>query len=702
MKRIQLRKNNETIKNKEEMNQKEKAEKELELETSDKRFNFEMSDRQKELTILIIKIISVCIFAGVYSILFIQGLYKEGEETRWMRIILSTVIVLIPSVLLFIKIKIPKKLNVILAVVLSLFVMKENFIMLQVSQGYQYKDILEEVVSLNMLIIFMIFIVVYAVFNSFKAAIIGLNMVTVVFGLANYFVCIFRGTGVLAVDILNIETAANVAGGYSYTLDFYTYMLLITSIAICFIAVKLEKNTLTPKWWRAIPILLAVLVVFRCYNTFIVSDEYDKLLKVKYFKPQETFNKNGMYVTFAKSIKDLIVEEPEGYSVEKVKEIAKENPGTKATVSKEKAPNIIMIMDEAFTDFSSFTDLKINKDCMPFYHSLNKNTIKGQMFVSIFGGGTAATEFEALTSNTMAFIPNGITAYTTYINDPMPSLATMLKSQNYGGMIAMHPYKGSGYKRNKVYPLLGFDRFITLDDFPSNTNRVGRHISDIGDVDRIISEYENYKKDNDIPFYMFNVTMQNHSPFNAPGVSDDIKLQYDLNIPEAQQYMNLMKHTDDALKKIVQYFEKQDEPTIVVFFGDHQPKLEDEFYDAVKEGYKLDEVYKNLNKRNTQFAIWANYDIEEQSDVYISANYMSSLVLDTAGLAKSGYEEFVSNVRKEVPIITKYGYIGKDGNFYKNTDKKSPYYDLILKYNILEYNNIFDVKNRVESFFETK
>ena len=196
--------------------------------------------------------------------------------------------------------------------------------------------------------------------------------------------------------------------------------------------------------------------------------------------------------------------------------------------------------------------------------------------------------------------------------------------------------------------------------------------------------------------------MQNHSPFNAPGVSDDIKLQYDLNIPEAQQYMNLMKHTDDALKKIVQYFEKQDEPTIVVFFGDHQPKLEDEFYDAVKEGYKLDEVYKNLNKRNTQFAIWANYDIEEQSDVYISANYMSSLVLDTAGLAKSGYEEFVSNVRKEVPIITKYGYIGKDGNFYKNTDKKSPYYDLILKYNILEYNNIFDVKNRVESFFETK
>lgn len=661
-----------------------------------------MSEKQKKIALLITKIISVCIFAGVYSLLFVQDLYKEQNVTAPIRIILPTVLVIIPSILLFIKIKIPNVLNIILSIVFSGFVMIENFVMLQVSQGYQYREIPREVIILNLLIIFMIFIVFYAVFNSFKAGIIGLNVVTVSFGLANYFVCGFRGTAFLAVDVLNIETAANVAGGYTYVLDYYIYMLLISSIAICFIAVKLGKNTFMPKVWRAIPIMLAFMVTCYCYNAFLVSEEYDKLLKVKYFKPQETFDKNGMYVTFAKSIKDLIVEAPSGYSVEKVKEIAKENPGTKATVGKEDAPNIIMIMDEAFTDFSSFTDLKINKDCMPFYHSLKKNTIKGQLFVSIFGGGTASTEFEALTSNTMAFVPNGITAYTTYINSPMPSLATMLKAQDYDGMIAMHPYKPSGYKRDKVYPLLGFNQFISLEDFSAETDLLGGLISDVGNVDRIIEEYEKYRQSNDKPFYLFNVTMQNHSPFMKQGISDDIKLQYDLDIPEAQQYMNMMKHTDDALKKIIQYFEKKDEPTMIVFFGDHQPKIEDEFYDAVKEGYTLDEVYKKLKKRNTQFAIWTNYDIEEQGDLYISANYMNSLILDTAGLAKSGYEEFVSKARQEIPIITKYGYIGKDGVFYKNSDKKSPYYDIILQYNILEYNNIFDVKNRVNSFFEIK
>lgn len=663
---------------------------------------FELNDSQKKRSILITKIISVCIFIGIYLILFKEGLYKEEDGIHWNRIIIPTVITIAPSVLLFIKIKIPNVVNVILSILFSLFVIKENFIILQMSQGYKYKNFSLKVEVLNLLIIFMIFMVLYAAFNSFKAAIIGLNLVTVVFGLANYFLVKFRGTGFLAVDILNIETATNVAGGYSYTLDFYTYLLVIVSIGICFVAVKLGKNTFTLGWKRVFPILLAICVVLFCYNTFIVSSRFDKLLKVKYFKPQETFNKRGMYTTFVKSIKDLIVDAPEGYSVETVEKIAQEYTGVEASVSSEEAPNIIMIMNEAFTDFSSFTDLKISEDCVPFYHSLNENAIKGQLFVPVYGGGTSSTEFEVLTANTMAFVPNGLTVYSTYINEPMSSTATTLKSQNYGGFVAIHPYKGNGYKRDKVYPLLGFNDFITRDDFPKNTDREGRHISDVADVERIILEYEKYKKDNDKPFYLFNVTMQNHSPYNSSGVSDDIKLQYNIDAPEAQQYMNQVRATDDSLKKLVEYYENVDEPTIIVFFGDHQPRLEDEFYEEVKKGYHLDELYSNMFKYNTQFVIWANYDIEEQQDVYISANYLNSLVLDTAGLAKNGYEQFVSEVREEVPIITKHGYIGKDGNFYNNGDKDSPYYELLLKYNILEYNNIFDVENRVNSLFEIK
>lgn len=655
----------------------------------------------KQTALFITKIITVCIFIALYSLLFIQKLYLENNEIVWSRIVIPTILLVVPSVLLFVKIKIPEKLNLIVSILFSGFVMIGNYVMLQVSQGYEYNLGFKRFV-LNMAIIGTIFVILYAIFNSFKGAIIGLNIITVAYGLSNYFIVMFRGTGLLAVDILNIKTAANVAGGYTYILDYNIYLLIISAFAIGLLSVKLGKNPLTKVRWRIVSAICAVGLIVCCYGTFFYSSYYDKLIKVKYFKPQETFQKNGMYITFVKSIKDLIVEEPEGYSPNAVKEIAAEYPGTDAVVSENDAPNIIMVMDEAFTDFSSFSDLKINKDCMPFFHSLNENAIKGQLFVSIFGGGTAGTEFEALTSNTMAFVPNGITVYTTYIYDPMASMATVLKSQNYGGFIAMHPYKGNGYKRDKVYPLLGFNQFITRDDFASDTDRVGRHISDVGNIDRIISEYENYRKNNDKPFYLFNVTMQNHSPFNSQGVSDDIKLGYDIDAPEASQYVNLMKHTDDALKKLVEYFENKDERTIIVFFGDHQPQLESEFYSEIKNAYNLDDVYKKMFKRNTQFVIWANYDIEEQSNVYTSANYLSSMILDTAGLAKNGYQQFVSEVREEVPIITKYGYIGADGYFYKNGDKDSPYYDLLQKYNIIEYNNIFDVENRVDELFEVK
>ncbi len=663
-----------------------------------------MTEKQKKTLLLAIKIITVVVFACVYLLLFAQGLYKESdsEGIHWKRIAIPTLIFILPSILLFVKIKIPEKINILLSVLFSLFVMKENFIMLQMSQGYQYKNLPLQIQDLNMLIIFMIFIVIYALFNSFKASIIGLNIITVIFGLTNYFLSQFRGTGFLAVDILNIETAANVAQGYEYTLDFYTYLLLLTSFALCLLAVKLGRNTITRKWWRLIPIILAICVVCRCNETFLETDEFDKLLKIKYFKPQETFDKNGMYASFAKSIKDLIVDPPEGYSVAKVKEIAQTYTAKKEKNKNEKAPNIIMIMNEAFTDFDSFSDLNISEDCMPYFHSLKENTMKGQMFVSIFGGGTAATEFEALTSNSMGFIPNGITAYSTYINKPMPSLATTLRAQNYGGMLAMHPFKGNGYKRNKVYPLLGFERFITQDDFAADTERVGRFISDNADIDRIITEYEQYRKKNDNPFFLFNVTIQNHSPFLSENVKDRVQLKYPLNIPEADQYVDLMKYSDEALKKLIEYFKNIDEPTLVVFFGDHQPKLENDFYAQIKKKSRLDEKYEELEKRNTQFIIWANYDIEEQEDMSISSNYLSSLILDTAGLQKNGYDKFLSEFRKKVPVITKYGYIGENGKFYEVENKKSPYYEWINKYNMIEYNNIFDVKNRVKEMFEVK
>lgn len=653
-------------------------------------------------SVLITKIVAAVIFTAVYLLIFIQGLYKVDGHIHIFRILIPTVLWLFGLLTLVVRVRLSETANNVFMLVYSIGVVYATFFLSQVSQEFAWRGLSIRAIHLNVLIIASIFLIVYCIFNSFKVAIIFVTVFNVIFAMVNYYVTAFRGPAFLAVDLVDVGTATKVAVGYDYSLSFYMVFLILTSFVICFIAVGMGKNTLTTKRWRVVPIILALLVTARCAYTYFGTDEFDSFLKIKYYKPQERMVYRGMYATLMKSCKDLIVEPPEGYSVEGIEKLA-DKYETKYVAKPDKdKPNIIMIMDEAFTDFSSFAELKTNEQVVPFFHNLKENTIRGQLFASIFGGGTVATEFEALTANTMGFIPGGITPYTTYINDPMNSLADDLKTQGYGGIIAMHPFNRDGYKRDKVYPLLGFDKFISQGYFAKNTDVVGKHISDKGNFERIIEEYEKFRKTNKTsPFFLFDVTIQNHSPFLSGNVSGNIKVNYPgLDIPETKEYMNLLRHSDNAFKELVNHFKNKKEKTIILFFGDHEPRLEDDFYAEIQKTTNVPEAWTKLERRNTQYVLWANYDIKEKEGYDLSANYLAPLLLDTAKLQKTGYEKIVSETQKKVPIMTKYGYVGDDGNFYEVEDEKSPYYNVLANYRNSHYNNMFDTKNRVERLFK--
>ena len=133
----------------------------------------------------------------------------------------------------------------------------------------------------------------------------------------------------------------------------------------------------------------------------------------------------------------------------------------------ERKPNIIVIMDEAFSDPAVLADFQTNEDYMPFMHSMMAgadNTVSGWLNVSVLGGNTANTEFEYLTGNTMAFLPTGSIPYQQYIKAETPSMASHLASLGYK-TVAMHPYKATGWDRDKVYPDLGFQEMHFLPDY---------------------------------------------------------------------------------------------------------------------------------------------------------------------------------------------------------------------------------------------
>ena len=652
---------------------------------------------QRDKKQLIADVILWIIMCIIYIAFWKQNLMYLRHRFIPSRIVIITFLFIVGSIGILIKDKIPQKYNTIASFLFVILSVPYNFVMLEYTSHHRILDFSINKIMANLIIISIIVLIIFAITNSFKASIIGINIISVVFGLVYYYVIKFRGTAVLAVDIFSATTAANVAGNYNYRMSYRCYLFVILTYVLSIYVLKLDRHNLFNGKKRLISVGIAILAVVCGFSLFIQSSRFDNSLKIKMFKPQESYRKYGDYLTFTHSIRYIKGHKPEGYSEDKVEQISAQYPGIKGNGKK---PNIIMIMNEALADFSSISDIETNEDYMPFIHGLTENTVKGDLFVSIFGGGTSKTEYEALTSNSMAFMPKGSTPYVTYINRKTSSLATTLRAQGYGGMVAMHPYKGSGYKRNKVYPLLGFDKFYDLPEF-NNAKVIRNHVSDEGNFDKIIEVYEQNRKKDKKPFFLFDVTMQNHSSYDRKwdNLSDDISTIKDYG-DDVNIYLNMVKESDEAFKKLVEYFSNIDEPTMIIMFGDHQPKLNNHFYENVEKGFSLGDEYKMFEKYNTPFVIWANYDIEEQTDVKISANYMGTMVDELAGNSMSGYQQMVNEIRKDIPIITAGGYIGADGKYYHTFDKSSPYYDKIMDYCYSEYNNVFDKKHLVDEFFK--
>ncbi|MCD7825209.1 MAG: LTA synthase family protein [Clostridiaceae bacterium] len=356
-------------------------------------------------------------------------------------------------------------------------------------------------------------------------------------------------------------------------------------------------------------------------------------------------------------------------------------------------------MNESFSDLSVLGQIQTNQEVLSYYNSLEENVIKGYAKSSVYGGYTANSEFEFLTGATKAFLPGS--PYLQYIDDYLPNLITTIKQQQgYETAIAVHPYYPSGYNRNRVYPLLGFDEFLSLDAF-SKQNPVRSYVGDSENYQKIIELYE--QKEEGSSLCLFNVTMQNHNPytdseyiFEDPVYVTNFSAQSSVN-----QYFSLMKMSDDALQELISYFEKVDEPVLILLFGDHQPHLPDSFYRDVM-GTDPDQFTQEqvMQKHTVPFMIWANYDIEEQTIENTSLNYLPTLLLQTAGLEQTDYDRFLADLQKTIPSISANGYYDNEGTLHSFSEEDPEREELIREYKIVQYNYLFGGEERLDRHFE--
>ncbi len=579
----------------------------------------------------------------------------------------------------------------------------------------------------NYLVILMAYFIFFAISGSFKVTYLIVNTALVGLAVAHSYIMDFRGTPFQPMDFLSVTTAVGVANTYDYSPNYkiVTAALVFVLLNVIIIKMKTPKYTLLTKIIsRAFTGTFTTVVMILFYFTSIFADMG---VRPDFWNQTRGYHNYGFVLNFFTNTKYLYMNKPDDYDPDKIKDMIEKEEKEDGNYTKD-TPNIICIMNESLADLSVLGDFETNKEYMPFMNSLKENTIRGNLYVPVIGAGTSNTEFEFLTGHTTAFLPSGSNAYMLYVKDPTASLNSTLKAQKYSSF-ALHPYYASGWRRTKVYSNFGFDVFASLEDiidvslmqqfqangsdpnylqslidenYPNSDMLVRQYVSDSYNYKLLIDDFE--KRDKKFPYFAFNVTMQNHGGYTTQcdNFNQNIYVTSSENeYPKVNQYLSLVKKSDTAFKKLIEYFEKVEEPTVICMFGDHQPNVEPEFISELLGVKSLSNLTTEQEQKRhiTPFFIWANYDIKEKNIKRISANYLSSLVLKTAGVKLTDYNEYLLKLRKTLPVINSVGYIDKQGNYYKWSDV-SPYTELINEYEQIQYNGIFDKENlKTETFF---
>ena len=550
---------------------------------------------------------------------------------------------------------------------------------------------------LNLIMFELLALLLFSVFGKLHVALMAETLFFAIYGLANYFVLNFRSVPIQPWDLLSIGTAASVAGNYDYTLDRQALLVVLGFLFLLilefFCRFTLKKGT----WKLRLPMAATLVVMLGAFGLMFHSDEIvEQKLRLynKLFTPTTISYKNGTALAFVMELRYLSVDKPAGYNADTaaqelaaLEEESMSEPAMAGAGSDEgEFPNIIVIMDEAFSDPAILGDFTVNQDYMPFVHSLldgAENTVSGWLNVSVLGGNTANTEFEYLTGNTMAFLPQGSIPYQQYIKGETPSLASHLAGLGYQ-TVAMHPYNASGWDRDTVYPAMGFSEMYFLPDF-DNATKVRNYVSDQSDFEKIVEIYEN-KGDN--PLFLFNVTMQNHSSYTESFDNFDPQIEVEGGSQTLNNYLSLLSLSDAALGELISYFEEQEEDTIIVFFGDHQTTnsvIEPILKQNGKSSSTLTEE-EQADRYKVPFFIWANFDIEEETGVETSVNYLGAKTLLAAGVPMDGYFTYLSVFSETVPVISANHVTLADGTF-TNADDQA---ELLSDYKGYQYYRLFD------------
>lgn len=430
------------------------------------------------------------------------------------------------------------------------------------------------------------------------------------------------------------------------------------------------------------------------------------------WKPIPSYQDNGFLSSFVSSAQLMIPQKPKGYSKQAADDTEDElseqydkqnGEGSSAQAASDQysqqKPNIIVVMNETFSDLSIYDQVKAaGYDGPQYLKSLYQDSIlHGTLQVSAMGGGTCNSEFETLTGNSMAFIGSGVYPYETY-NMNIDNLVSQLKKQGYGTH-AIHPAAGSNWNRDGVYSAFGFDTFDDEATF-SGATRFRDRIDDASTYSKVLD----YLNSSDEPQFIFDVTLMGHSGYETGLVPEDKQVNYTVdgldekNQNKLNEYLATVNEEDAQLKTLIDGVKASSKPTIVLFFGDHQPALSEAL------GGSSENIDDTEKQWQTCYTLWANYDVAgsvKGTELDTSTSYLSSILCHSIGIPMTSREKASYVMMENVPKINVVGaYLAKNSKHdgeWENIEASVMNSETAKALSYLQYRNLFDTGNGIFS-----
>lgn len=436
----------------------------------------------------------------------------------------------------------------------------------------------------------------------------------------NFYYGTYRYAAIGILDIFSIPTFLTIAEQYQFQPN-RTILLYLGICIVCLILMLCTEN-----------FKIKGIRFFRI-GTLVLSSILFLMIGERAYQDWQNPKERSMYFfdAFAMSAVEqlnTILDCPDRESQEtRVHAFAEDIPNPEDI-----QPNIITVMSESYADLVKILDLDVNEDPLAGLYAMdNDHTAHGFVHVNTVGGGTSISEWEYLTGlNCVDFSVYRV----PFIMDMQKNYAftSSLMYTPYR-KVFMHPFRTTGWNRPNVYQALNYDEILFEKDFKNldDNDRVRKYVSDDTLTDEIISLMERTKE----PLFSMNVTMQNHGDYlpESGDVTRNIKFQSDMEMTEEEQdklelFLNLQKLSTDALVKLVDYLEAHPEnPTILVFFGDHYPSG----IVAPQKGVSYD----------TPYFVYCNYkpiqDMPENMDLSLLYPNMKR----AAGLPLTSWEKYL-------------------------------------------------------------